>query len=663
MLDINSTEYRQAALSINYELEALFRRNLDCFLRHNKVLYKKAEGYVPQRLGLRLDPKGYINLVNLNSGQYVYQIDPTDYARKQVDVYLKERPHISLRKNTAGALREDYPYTKFLDEYRVLYESIKPVTMSKDLVSYAFIMFGGGLNLQLQFLLNAIDVRHLTILETDFDAFYCSMHVIDWAEIYRYFERPGYSLDIVFVKEGDQSYEQIASSIVSLGVHKYSFIDLYYHYHNSEVTDAIHNIKNYCKNIIGSMGFFEDERVGLSHALVNLSTAVPILSKRDNRNKVDVSVLVIGNGPSLDHLIPFIKDNIDHYVIISCGSAIGALMKHAIVPDIHVEQERMLVTKEALLKGTTGEFRKGLRFIGLSPCHPEVFDLFDKKYMAIKSNDVSTDLFEELAINDFHDVKHCNPLVSNFGFSIAVDLGFKNIYLAGVDCGMADVSYHHSKASNIYFDAEGKSEQVYESSLTVPGNFREEVFTTDLFKFSKRHLESKINSSSKKLNVYNLSDGALILGAEPLKVADIKPSNVIPGKDGYVDSLLQKSFKVADFDQDKLDALVIALQNESALFVIKLKRLLVINDLSLDALESNFNQVEKLLRGYYDNNMAVYRLFNGSVRGVMLNVMHDKKVLANDVFALYAPKAELLITNFINEIERDIKLGFIHYDD
>jgi hypothetical protein len=252
--------------------------------------------------------------------------------------------------------------------------------------------------------------------------------------------------------------------------------------------------------------------------------------------------------------------------------------------------------------------------------------------------------------------------VANFGFSLALDLGFRDVYLAGVDCGMVDLDHHHSKASNIYFDENGNSKIDYETSMTVAGNFREKVYTNDLFKMSQRQLEAKIDTAGKKINVYNLNDGALILGAKPLKMEEMSSYYEIKDKSVTIDTIMGRSFKPAEFDHDKLENLITELKVEAEFFVTKLRELLIIKDLSFDALGQNFKEIEKLLTNYYMNNIPIYALFNGSVRGVMMNVMHDKKVLSDDIFSVYAPKAEILVRALLDEIERDIKFEFLKYE-
>jgi len=665
MLDINSVEYRQAALAINYDLEALFRKNLGFFEDRSPSIYQTAKRYIPKRLMLRLDPKGYINLTNLNTNESVYPCDPTEYAQTQVERFFKDRPSVALSTAMPGVKRDDYPYTKLLHECKELYQEVKPISFSTEQnESDALIMFGGGLYLQLQFLLNKLDVKNLTILETDFDAFYCSMHVIDWSEIYRYFDRPDYSLNIMFMKTNDENFEEISSHILNKGLHNFSKIDFYYHYKNPELDYVAQNIKAYCVWTVGRLGFFEDERIGLVHTIKNIyNSAGKLPLKKPTKSVGEKAVLIIGNGPSLDGLITFIKTNIDRFVVISCGSSIGALMKHGIEPDIHLEQERMSVTKTALLTATTEEYRNKLRFIGLSPCYPDVFDMFKRSYIAPKSNDLGIELLKQSSDKQVHILDNCNPLVSNFGLSMAADLGFKNIYLAGVDCGMVDVNHHHSKSSNLYYNDSGETTQTYNKEATVKGNFRQTVYTTDLFKSSKKALEAKI-SSVKNIKVFNLSDGAFINGTTPLKVDDACQLDVkqIKNKDEFIDRLLEQFFTKNVISNNALDEAVKKFQEEASNFFKEVRpffNVLLLNEIEL---KHNFNKVEALLLHVYKNNMALYRLFNGSLRGVMLNVMHDRKVLCDDVYEQYIPKIQEKINTFLDEVEVELTTDFYKYD-
>jgi hypothetical protein len=88
-------------------------------------------------------------------------------------------------------------------------------------------------------------------------------------------------------------------------------------------------------------GFFDDSLIALSHSMRNIERGVPFFkkNKKISQKHQNVPVFIIGSGPSLDESLPFIKENKERAILISCGSAISALHKHGITPDIEVQIE------------------------------------------------------------------------------------------------------------------------------------------------------------------------------------------------------------------------------------------------------------------------------------------------------------------------------------
>ncbi len=662
MLDVNSAEYRSAALSLNYELESVFRKNMLFFSSEDKKIYNVCKNYTPTRIALRLDPQGYINLFNLNSNLPVYSIDPQEYAKKQVEQFMRERPHFTFNIGITDNNRSDYPYTKCFSAMYAKYTELVPNYYHEEQVRVdQMYMFGGGLYLQLQHLLNQLDIKNLTILETDFDSFYASMHVIDWSEIYRYFSRDTYSLDLTFISADDDDFLKLGGKIVELGVHHYAKVDLFYHYQNQQLLNIAGNIKRYVKNTVGSLGFFEDERIGLSHTLQNLKGGIPFSVTRKNAvNKLaNTPVLIVGNGPSLDDVEEFIKRNRDNVILVSCGTALGSLKKKGIVPDIHLEQERMLIVHDVLIESTTQEYRDKVLFVGLNPCHPATFGLFKNKYMAMKYNDLGTQLMLSSSIENLSQLANCNPLVSNFGLSLVASLGFENVYLAGVDCGMKTSQGHHSKDS-IYYPVGGGFEPSAADLSEVEGNFQDKVYTTSLFNQSRLCLQLVLKNH--KLNCYNLSDGAKIEGSS--SSADLEDLEFLPieNKRKRLEGVLEQFFSGKDTQSDSVTKQLSQLKTDFKQCLGTVEHYFDITDLNLDQMFENFNNVEKIIKSYKISNLSLYTLLNGSLRGLAVNLVVSKRNLPPEIFDDYYKAIKPEIDLFFKEIKRQMRQSTLAYD-
>src|SRR5690606_9240691 len=147
-------------------------------------------------------------------------------------------------------------------------------------------------------------------------------------------------------------------------------------------------------------------------------------------------VFILGNGPSLDSHIEFIRKHQPYAIIITAGTALGSMAKTGIKPDFHVEMERNINITDWIKLGTTDEYRKGITLLCLNTVAPDPVKLFDSTCIAKKPNDVGQYIIEPLlAGKGIQSLQLCNPTVTNAAFSFAVSMGFKEIYFLGVDLG------------------------------------------------------------------------------------------------------------------------------------------------------------------------------------------------------------------------------------
>jgi hypothetical protein len=671
VLDKNSDEYRRIALIMNKDLQDLYKKNTLFFTKIKHPYFTKFSDYNPKRLRLKLSEKGYINLFNTNTGKEVYPEDPSQYAQKQATEFLKKRPHFIITEKASYQGHIETPYTDYMTRTTDKYNQLTPKIIQADehLVEQLF-MFGSGLCLQLQYVLNALDVRNLIIFEPDEDAIYNSLYVVDWEQILGYFNREGYNFTIYDVTDNDKNISTIYSVLIKKGFHRCSKIDKYFHYGNNELYSLYSNLQYYLMHTLGGVGFFDDELLGLEHSAQNIRNNVPHSVKHLTLQArlCDKPVLVIGNGPSLDGLEHFIKSRLDQFVLISCGSALGSLIKKGIIPDIHVEQERLTDVKDVLLDNTTQAVRDQIFFVGLNTCYQEVFSLFENQYMVMKPNDLAVDLLKKNQSDQFVELQYCNPLVSNFGLSVAIMLGFKDIYLAAVDCGMIDASKHHSKQS-IYYSHEDKKTYEYNKLKThsIKGNLRDQVLTDALYDNSRITLELTLDEY--KPNCYNLSDGAYIRGAEPKLTEFIHDKPLITNKKTLIKSLLDNCFSSEQLDIEEMNVELQLLQNNFNKTCNEIESYFKITGLNYDQIANNFDLVEKALKNSSFRSNSINRLLGGSLRGIMVNITAAKKVLNDRDFsifyktvveelAIFFEKIKLLVNkNLVDELEKRLELN------
>lgn len=386
------------------------------------------------------------------------------------------------------------------------------------------VVFGSGYGWHLNRLVDDWEIRHLIIVDTDIARLNLSLYFVDYPALYQRFSEKGFYFSFAY----DEDMEALAANLMGL---IYSCWPPYFiqgaglffnDYDTDNVKELWENIRKGLWALYRGWGFLDDEILGLKHAVENARSGYPVFAGRADI-PAKAAAIVVGAGPSLDPMIPLLRANADRAMIISCGSAITALARAGIKPDLHVEVERTYMTYEVLDEPVTREWVKDVPIAALSIMHPAVFTATNRPVMFLKQLDLGT------AIADFFNEMprlRSGPTCTNGGLALALAAGFKWVGLVGVDFGFRDSEYHHAKTS-MYFDEDTEQSEVikrivrdthssHREGREVPGNFGGEVLSTEIFMHSRDSMVLTIRENPDA-QVFNLNDGAEIKGAQPLR--------------------------------------------------------------------------------------------------------------------------------------------------
>lgn len=527
----------EAVKNMNVMMRHLFVKNMELFRQWQPKIYKYFLKYHPVEMDVRIMKTGSINLFNKKSGSAVYPDDVEEYFSKQVESYLAELEHITVSakkpKSTEGEL-----FSGFIDEMFLLLEGFEGEADPeyKETIQLQ-VMLGLGFGLQVQHLLNAKDIHNLFVYEPHPDAFFASMHLIDWAEIKRYFDRDGYSIFFSIGAFDQNSYERLMSYVRTIGTYNAYYAYVYKHYSSPQINSIESMLVSDFPILFQGLGYYDDEKVGLSHTIENCKNSIGFV-RNVSRGEVTAPVFIVGNGPSLDSAIPFIKDNRDKILVVSCGTSLASLYKKGIKPDIHVEQERVQWQHDVIVRSTDEEYRKGITLLTLNTVHPKVHSLFEHTYAILKPNDLGTSFLQHEYLNfSGYEAVNCNPVVANTGVAICEVLGFKNIYLVGIDCGARSPAEQHHAGDSFYSDL-NEDERAFINKdfaarfvLKREGNYGGFVYTDRIFDSSRKSIETVLSSGN--IDCKNASDGVKIVGAEPVVLKDVDFVNFRPLGQGF----------------------------------------------------------------------------------------------------------------------------------
>lgn len=435
----------------------------------------------------------------------------------------------SQEANPLGFMHVEYlnKLNAYLDDISAREERLGQVPYE---VPSAFI-FGVGLGYHLGYLYERCKIGTLFLFEPDLDLFYASLFCFDWAPLLTYLHQENLGLHILLGQDEETIVKDFAAAIHSRGSFLIANAFIMWGYQNEKIRKLIEKVQQEYYLLVMGWGFFDDNLIALSHTINNIERAVPFLKKggRIPSGYSRTPVFIIANGPSLDEAISVIEKNKDKAIIISCGSAISALHKVGIKPDIHVETERTKIVYDFLINLNDPDYLRDVLFLSTDVIHPDCASLFNRSALAFKLSEPGAALYH----NYFPHLNACaalggvNPLVGNIGVSAPIHLGFKNLYLFGLDNGYKHKGHHHSKLSSYYNNEESAGalgEMMYGDSLWQrEGNFGGTIISNAMFDTSRRVIE-QVLAANEDVRCFNCSDGAKIERARALPSAEISLS-------------------------------------------------------------------------------------------------------------------------------------------
>ncbi|MFM7967142.1 6-hydroxymethylpterin diphosphokinase MptE-like protein [Aeromonas sp. A-5] len=523
---------QEAAMKVALPLR--FAQNMAAFRQYIPHIADMYEGYQPARpFKFFCNENGQPNLAWLDDDVAVYGAEPYLICETLVKEFMEKgglsRFSFSQEANAIGFVHVDYlnRLNAYLDDISTREKMLGQVPHEVP----SALIFGVGLGYHLGYLYERCKIGTLFLFEPDLDLFYASLFCFDWAPLLTYLHQENLGLHILLGQDEETIVKDFASAIHSRGSFLIANAFIMWGYQNERIRKLIEKVQQEYYLLVMGWGFFDDNLIALSHTINNIERAVPFLKKG---GKVPAGysrtpVFIIANGPSLDDAIAVIEKNKDQALIISCGSAISALHKVGIKPDIHVETERTKIVYDFLVNLNDPDYLRDVLFLSTDVIHPDCASLFNQSVLAFKLSEPGAAIYH----NYFPHLNACaalggvNPLVGNIGLSAPIHLGFKNLYLFGLDNGYKHKGHHHSKLSSYYNNEESAGalgEMMYGDSLWQrEGNFGGMVISNAMFDTSRRVME-QVLATNEDVRCFNCSDGAKIEKARALPSAEINLS-------------------------------------------------------------------------------------------------------------------------------------------
>lgn len=645
---MNTTDNEVSIEFVNQEdldsfLENRFNNNIESFRKYLPKIASIFEHYIPhkkQQFICTSDGTPNLYLPEENRLFYVTN-DPIFFCRDTLISLLN-----NAQFNISNYKKEKDKYGQIYDKYlNGALEIIESNNQEKikindlDVIPFAIIA-GVGLGYILGELYERVTVDNIVVVENDPDVFFASLHTFDWSNLLDYIFSENLSIDIIIDANPNNCLKAIENIIETKGIFLCCSLFLVFHY----VNDFIKEFANICKNDFGLsanfIGFFDDYLFGISHAYHAFSCQKNFaLSHTNNLLLKKYPVFVVGSGPSLDNDIEFLQKYQDKALIIACGTALDILYHTGIKPDFFANTERFPEIFEFLNSIPDKEFFSDIILVCSEVCHPKVIDIFNKTIIFGKINEP---LFSYLQsqikkIKEIQPVQFMNPLVGNMGLAASVLLGFKDIYLFGIDNGTKkEAKLVHSTHSTIY--QKRCWPEIFDLYQECSANFGGLCRTDPLYLLSIKNITNLINSANEnktekeQIVVYNCSDGAYIKNTLPRhssEIQDLFDNLPVINKTELCNEICAKKSKTFDISMNELisclykDKFSLLCSN----IIFKLRNML--NSDSRITLLNKMRELSIYLHGENDDIQKFHnQMLNSSIQSLFItlfNAMYLKK--------------------------------------
>ena len=521
---------REATLAV--KANTLFTNNLDAFQKYYPEIARFIENYsVRDNFCLHATSDGEANFVPDGCDVPLYNDSPLEQAKEQVKYYT-ENANYSRRNYFLGDEVKTKDERIHIEYVAKLYNSFlecSNLKVLKELPSHypTCLVFGIGLGYHLPILLEKHTFDYLFICEPDEELFYASLFCIDWSKTIIDIDEQGGCLFLNIGIGYDEFFQSVFAISEDIGAFSLINSFCYQHYPSENINKAIKEFFDNYYHLHHGFGFYNDAITGLSHAIHNIENNVPcfISNKKGRAVVANTPIFVIGNGPSLDESIEYIKKYQDKAIILAGGTAFQSLAKAGIKPDFHVLVERTKLNYDIqkTIEPTSGYESSNL--LAVDVMYPDIYDMYEWGGMGLKGPESASAYIKLLILKEFNinvsPLPAAGPLVCNTALSYALSFGAKEIYLFGVDNGVVNAEDSHSKLS-IYKDSNysKKFAPLVGANIQLKGNLDFDVLATTLMASAKRNMDNLVTQSTGS-EVYNVGQGAAISDAIPVRESDL----------------------------------------------------------------------------------------------------------------------------------------------
>jgi len=523
----------------------LKQRNLACFQKRAPNIYDILENFTPGS-SLTFDDNGRPD-VSFPDGQ-LFGGEMDTIVSGQLQDFWEKPTRVNHRPELVVAQIDDHAqsYVRRLMK-RAEDAAIGFSNQYSVRESYFLCIMGIGLCGHIDELVEETNCRALHVIDPSPEFLVHTLEIYDWARLFETMDERNGTLWILIDDDPDFIARELKSWLRNTNPMGIDGTIFFSHYNNEVLRAAGEKFASALQLILSDLGTYFDERLMVQNTHHNLYSGKERVYKRGQNLSTEVPAFVIGTGPSLDQSLDFLRQNQKKAIIFSSGTALRSLLANGITPTFQIETENIDVLP--VISETADKYDvSSLLLVASTTTDTKIIPYFDEVLYFFREPLTPTSLFCD---DDSRCLLDANITVGNAGLAFAQEIGFRDIYLFGLDMGTRDPDLHHSKDSYHYTEGALVEPEDLNFHIPVPANFGGTSYASKGMFLAREHIERSIRRYGRGRNHYNCSNGSRIAGSTPKAIKDLNFPDLTAGaKDQIVDNV-RRQFAV--FTQDEFD--------------------------------------------------------------------------------------------------------------
>ncbi|WP_301003798.1 6-hydroxymethylpterin diphosphokinase MptE-like protein [Arsukibacterium sp.] len=360
--------------------EQRYQRNLDVLAKFYPAVFKAIQQHSSDSWKLVTDHQHRINLWHPRRNALFHENMELE-AATLVNYFIHHpyKDDVLLAQQSLGKLKHYIHFCHVNQVQPLINEQLQGQSILPEEVD-SLIIFGVGLGRHIELLTAERKIRNLYICEPNLDFFAASLRVTDWAAILERADQQECRIYLNLGGDGSTYFYDLMAQFYQVGAYSIANTYMLSSYFNHNMQKSISDLRSELRVVLALGEYFDHARYGVAHTYNSIAQQHKFL-KEDRRcyrdlPLMEIPVFIVGNGPSLDDCIEYLKEYRDQVILISCGTALSSLYKQGIKPDFHAEIEQNRSTYNWITQVDDPAYLKDIWLMSVNGIHPDTATLF-----------------------------------------------------------------------------------------------------------------------------------------------------------------------------------------------------------------------------------------------------------------------------------------------